>query len=474
MTGPWRCSSRRRAGLALAAATLALVASGAPASAAPADATIVSEQRIDARLRELTIAAPALAAETKVRVLLPDGYRADDGRRYPVLYLLHGAGGNETDWTDDGAAARATAGRPVIVVMPDGGRAGWYTDWSNDGAGGPPAWERYHVRELIPLIDQRFRTVAARRGRAIAGLSMGGFGAFSYAARHPDLFTAAASYSGGVDLNAELFGAPIGLIAVDGSLSLAGFDGVTGATLFGDFVDENILWRAHNPVDLAANLGGLKLALYTGNGLPGGPFGPADGQDIIEVGAHQMNVNLDHRLNRLGLPHRWVDYGPGGHTWPYWRRDLRRTVPWLMKRFDHPRPVPRQVEFTAVEPSYEAYGWRVRLRRPNAEFSTLSDARRRGFELTGSGRAVVRTPSRYRPGALYLARIRRAGNGPNGGMGRRAARMRRIEATSSGRLRIPVRLAATNRFDEGSPAAAGGPVHSGTVRVAFSRLRGGR
>jgi len=114
--------------LALAAATLALVASGAPASAAPADATIVSEQRIDARLRELTIAAPALAAETKVRVLLPDGYRADDGRRYPVLYLLHGAGGNETDWTDDGAAARATAGRPVIVVMPDGGRAGWYTD----------------------------------------------------------------------------------------------------------------------------------------------------------------------------------------------------------------------------------------------------------------------------------------------------------------------------------------------------------
>ena len=474
MTGPWRCSSRRWGGAALACVAFTLVASGVPADAAPADANIVSEQRLDTRLRELTIAAPALAGETKVRVLLPDGYRADDGRRYPVLYLLHGAGGNETDWTDDGAAARATAGRPVIVVMPDGGRAGWYTDWSNDGAGGPPAWERYHVRELIPLIDQRFRTVAARRGRAIAGLSMGGFGAFSYAARHPDLFTAAASYSGGVDLNAELFGAPIGLIAVDGSLSLAGFDGVTGATLFGDFVDENILWRAHNPVDLAANLGGLKLALYTGNGLPGGPFGPADGQDIIEVGAHQMNVNLDHRLNRLGLPHRWVDYGPGGHTWPYWRRDLRRTVPWLMKRFDHPRPVPRQVEFTAVEPSYEAYGWRVRLRRPNAEFSTLSDARRRGFELTGSGPAVVRTPSRYRPGALYLARIRRPGNGPNGGMGRRAARVRRIEATSSGRLRIPVRLAATNRFDEGSPAAAGGPVHSGTVRVAFSRLRGGR
>ena len=193
MVGPWRCSSRRWGGVALACLALALAEPSVPAQAAPADARIVSEQRIDARLRELTVAAPALGTRTKVRVLLPDGYRAGDDRRYPVLYLLHGAGGDETDWTDDGAAARATAGKPLIVVMPDGGKAGWYTDWSNDGAGGPPAWERYHVRELVPLVDQRFRTIPARRGRAIAGLSMGGFGAFSYAARHPDLFTAAAS-----------------------------------------------------------------------------------------------------------------------------------------------------------------------------------------------------------------------------------------------------------------------------------------
>jgi S-formylglutathione hydrolase FrmB len=474
MTGSRRCSSRRWAGLALVAAALAPAASGTPANAAPANAAIVSEQRIDPRLRELTIAAPALAGETRVRVLLPDGYRARDERRNPVLYLLHGAGGDETDWTDDGAAERATAGVPLIVVMPDGGEAGWYTDWYNDGAGGPPAWERYHVRELIPLIDRRYRTVPARRGRAIAGLSMGGFGAFSYAARHPDAFTAAASFSGGVDLNAELLGVPIGLVAVSGSLTLAGLHDVNGATVFGDFFAENVLWRAHNPVDLAANLGGLKLALYTGNGDPGGPYGPARNQDLIETGAHRMNVNLDRRLNRLGLPHRWVDYGPGGHTWPYWRRDLRRTVPWLMSRFDHPRPAPRRVEFTAVEPSYEAYGWRVRLRRPNAEFSTLSEARRRGFELTGSGRGVVRTPSRYRPGALYLARIRRAGNGSNGDVERRAVRVRRITATGSGRLRVPVRLAATNRFDEGSPGATAGPVHSGTVRVDFRRVPGGR
>ncbi len=459
-------SSRWASALAGAALALTLAAASgqaqaAPAEPAPAEATIVSTQRIDSRLQELTVEAPALADATKVRVLLPDGYGDDPGRRYPVLYLLHGAGGDETGWTTAGDAEAATAGRPLIVVMPDGGRAGWYTNWSNGGAGGPPAWERYHVSELIPLIDQRFRTVAARRGRAIAGLSMGGFGAFSYAARHPDLFTAAASYSGGVDLNAVLYGQPIGRVAVDGSLALAGFNGVTGTDLFGDFTVENILWRAHNPIDLAPNLDGLRLALYTGNGLPGGPLGP-NGQDLVEIGAHQMNVNLHDRLAALGLRHIWSDYGPGGHTWPYWRRDLSETIPWLMRRFAHPRPAPRRVTFTAVEPSYEAYDWRVKLRRPNAEFSTLSGADRRGFALTGSGRALVRTPPRYRPGARYLARIRRRGGGVD---------RRRLRVTGSGRLRLRLRLAATNRFDEGAPAGAAVPVHSGTIRVSLRQAR---
>jgi S-formylglutathione hydrolase FrmB len=454
--------------VALACTAFALVAAPQAPAAAPS-ATVVAEERIDGRLHELTIATPALEGETKVRVLLPQGYRDDGRRRYPVLYLLHGAGGDQTDWTEAGDAAATTAGTPLIVVMPSGGRAGWYTDWSNGGAGGPPAWERYHLRQLVPLVDGRYRTVADRRGRAIAGLSMGGFGAFSYAARNPDMFTAAASFSGGVDLNAEYAGLPVGQIAVDGSLKLAGYEGVTGATLFGgDFVTGNVFWRAHNPVDLAANLRGLKLALYTGNGQPG-PLDPPDSdQDLVEVGAHVMNVNLHERLAGLGFRHRWVDYGPGRHTWPYWRRDLRQTIPWLMARFERSPRAPKQVSFTAVEPKYEAYGWRVRLRRPNAEFSTLSKADRRGFALTGSGRAVVRTPSRYRPGAHYIARITRV-RGHFGASARAGVRKRRLVATRSGALRVRVRLAPTNSRDEGSPDAEGGRFHTGTVRVALER-----
>ena len=83
--------------------------------------------------------------------------------------------------------------------MPDGGRGGFYTNWFNNGAGGQPRWEDWHVKQLIPWVDRHYRTLDARRERAIAGLSMGGFGAFTYASRHPDLFTAALSLSGAVD-----------------------------------------------------------------------------------------------------------------------------------------------------------------------------------------------------------------------------------------------------------------------------------
>ena len=132
-----------------------------------------------------------------MRILLPAGYGSQTKRRYPVLYLLHGASGDQTSWTDagQGDAEALTAKLPLIVVMPDGGRGGFYTNWFNNGAGGLPRWENWHIKRLIPYIDGRYRTRAARSERAIAGLSMGGFGTFSYASRHPDLFTACLLYT---------------------------------------------------------------------------------------------------------------------------------------------------------------------------------------------------------------------------------------------------------------------------------------
>ena len=280
-----------------------------PAPAAGA-ITVVAERRVDPRLTEWTLRTPALDVETRVRVLLPAGYGAHPERRYPVLYLLHGRGGAYGDWTRYGAAERITARTPLIVVMPDAGRDAEYTDWYQGGAPILPRWETYHVGQLVPWVDKRFRTIAARRGRAIAGLSMGGFGALSYAGRHPATYAAVASFSGALEIGSE--------------------------DAWGARAAEPAQWRAHLPVDLASRLRSLALVeLRTGNGAPG----PLDRRGtkrgcpacVIERVLLPMNVRMHERLRALGIRHVWDDYGPGTHDWPYWRRDLRETMPDLMR-----------------------------------------------------------------------------------------------------------------------------------------------
>jgi diacylglycerol O-acyltransferase / trehalose O-mycolyltransferase len=287
-----------------------------PTSSPAGGLRVVHEQQIDPRLQEWTVRTRALPGETRVRVLLPTGYGRHPRRRYPVLYLLHGCCDDYRAWTTHGDAEAITAGFPLIVVMPDGGRMGWYTDWYRAGRRIQPEWETYHVRELIPWVDGRFRTIRGRGGRAIAGLSMGGFGALSYAGRHPGLFAAAASFSGALE---------IGSAAAWGSRSA-----------------HPARWRAHLPIELAPHLRSLALIeLRSGNGRPGPLDEPGLSEDCkacrLERLVYPMNVRLHNRLRRLGIRHVWDDYGPGTHVWPYWERDLRETLADLMKLFVRPR-----------------------------------------------------------------------------------------------------------------------------------------
>src|SRR5437763_11275504 len=146
---------------------------------APADTglRITEVEQLNTRLYEYTAATGVLSAPTKFRVLLPEGYHDNPDQRYRVLYLLHGGVQSHAWWTDQGDAQEITEGYPVIVVMPDGGGGGWYSDWWNYGLGGPPEWETYHIDQLVPWVDANFRTTGTR---AVAGFSMGGFGAMSY------------------------------------------------------------------------------------------------------------------------------------------------------------------------------------------------------------------------------------------------------------------------------------------------------
>ncbi len=162
-------------------------------------ATSVQAQatRGSATVQDITITSKSLGREIKFRVLLPSDY-ATSQVRYPVLYLLHGLYGDYSNWTKLTELERYTRGLPLIVVMPDADNS-FYVNSATIPA---DRFEDFLTADIIPDIESRFRVLADRQHRAIAGLSMGGYGALKYAIKHPDMFTIAGSFSGA--LNAPL------------------------------------------------------------------------------------------------------------------------------------------------------------------------------------------------------------------------------------------------------------------------------
>ena len=215
----------------LALLTVLLAAAAAPAPARAADLRLTNDTRLSPRLHELTFETTALPEPTHVRILLPKGYDSRPGTRWPVLYLLHGAVDDYESWTTKGDAEAISAELGGIVVMPDSGPSGGYVDWYDDVRPPNPKWETYHIKQLLPWIDGHYRTAGTRAQRAVAGLSMGGFGAMSYAARHPDLFASATSLSGAVDTNY----APLGAVTE--------FNNGDPGSVHGPRATEEVRWR---------------------------------------------------------------------------------------------------------------------------------------------------------------------------------------------------------------------------------------
>ena len=170
---------------------------------------VVAVAEAQSRLEHLTVKSEILGVEKSYSVYLPDGYDTS-GERYPVLYLLHGAWGNHKSWNRDGGGEQPritdeqiAAGNVVkmIVVMPDATGIGARRGGKNMGYFNVRGWayEDFFFKEFIPYIDQNFRTIASKEGRAIAGLSMGGGGSVVYAQRHPEMFAACYSTRGLLD-----------------------------------------------------------------------------------------------------------------------------------------------------------------------------------------------------------------------------------------------------------------------------------
>jgi S-formylglutathione hydrolase FrmB len=311
----------RRVALVLAALLLASCGGGgggdddaAGVKQAPGP-RVVSAQAAGGRVVNLKIDSPAVGRTVGVRLLLPRDYDREPARRWPVLYLLHGCCDSYQSWTRSTDVERLSARDDVLVVMPDGGRAGFYSDWRQG-----PAWERFHLTELRQILERHYR---AGDPRAVAGLSMGGFGAMSYAARHPRFFRAAASYSGLLDLRRS----------TDDEGVVAGItqsEGEDPDALWGDPDRDAARWKAHNPRDLATRLRGTRLFVSSGTGRPG-PLDPRGARsDPIEPVVLRETASFVVRLRALGIPARVDLYGPGTHSWPYWQRELHRSWPLLM------------------------------------------------------------------------------------------------------------------------------------------------
>ena len=369
---------------------------------------LVGAERVDDRTTELTLESKAMERTEKALVMLPPGYDPASATRYPVLYLLHGALDDYRSWFDKGEVQKTIGDRPWIVVMPNGGRNGSYSDWYGLVRGTadppPPAWETHHIQELIPWIDAAYHTRTDRGGRAIGGLSMGGAGTMKYAAAHPELFTAAGSFSGAVNTTIESYPqASQGVWAI----TLYEEYGPPAHCTWGDPHVNEVIWRDNDPTHLAENLRGVDIFLAGGDGTQG-PYDPTPTFDPVEWTTWQMTQGLAAALDGLGIPHTDHFYGPGTHTWPYWQRELKLYVDWLDSRLGRPvSAAPRSFDYRSARVPFTAWGWRFTPRRDVREFTYLEAVSSSGLTATGSGLLDVVTPPLYSPGARYT--VGRAG-----------------------------------------------------------------
>lgn len=178
--------------IAPAWAMMALLELAAVHSVAVAQTPVIAE--LPEGLQTVELYSAAVDRTMKYDIVLPTGYEQSDAA-YPVLYLLHGYMQNYTVWGRNlGAAFYARTLGDMILVMPDAGNT-WFVNYAAS-ASGKDRWEDYLINDVISHVDANFRTVTRREGRAIAGLSMGGFGAFSLGLRHPEMFISLGSTSG--------------------------------------------------------------------------------------------------------------------------------------------------------------------------------------------------------------------------------------------------------------------------------------
>ncbi|MDX6383568.1 MAG: putative tributyrin esterase [Blastocatellia bacterium] len=269
-----------------------------------------STQARQASVQTIQFQSQLVGATLPYNVVLPPGYRASTTSRYPVLYLLHGWGGHYTDWLTRTNIADYAAQYRLIVVMPEGNDS-WYVD-----SGVTPAdkYESYILKELIPDVDKRFRTLQSRYGRAIAGLSMGGYGAIKYGLKYPASFVFAGSMSGA-------FGVTRYTENEMGGKNLEPF-----LKTFGPVGSETR--KANDVFEIARSLTPARVA-----SLPYFYFDCG----TEDAGQHfNPNRELSQIFVEKKIPHEYREL-PGNHSWAYWDQQVQEVLKIAARYLKTPR-----------------------------------------------------------------------------------------------------------------------------------------
>lgn len=238
-------------------------------------------------------------------VVVPPSYLATAPNvRYPVIYLLHGLTGHYDNWTSKTLVAAYALDNDVIIVMPEG-ENGWYTDNAtkpND------KYESYIIKELIPEIDKKFRTIPDREHRAIAGLSMGGFGAIKFGLKYPEMFVVVGSFSGALGA------------ATITEKELPGAIGKSIDAIFGPAGGE--IRISNDPFDIVRRASAEKIKTF--------PFLYIDcgTEDFL----FQSNRDFVALLLEKKIPHEFRQL-PGAHNWTYWGAQVQEFLELVEKRF---------------------------------------------------------------------------------------------------------------------------------------------
>ncbi|REA58908.1 esterase family protein [Dyadobacter luteus] len=261
----------------------------------------------------LLVKSKAMGKDIKYSIYLPSDYDKTN-RNYPVLYLLHGYTDDETGWTQFGEAGRiadetikSSAAPAMIIVMPDAG----VTFYINN-ADGKQKYEDFFINELIPHVEATYRARPKKEFRAVAGLSMGGYGTMIMALKHTELFAAAAPLSGAFWTDDDITAMPAerweGLFA-----------GLFGKGAGKERLSENWYRNSIFRIIETTPLEKLKSVKY---------YIDCGDDDFLIKG----NMALHSALIDKTVPHEFR-VRDGGHTWTYWRTALPEVMKFAGQSF---------------------------------------------------------------------------------------------------------------------------------------------